>query len=68
MTTIVIRTVDPETQRTVLVSNPLFIQLRGATAAQIDAYLVANAGSFAGLRPVLLMLLEGLQYLVNKES
>lgn len=67
MTTIVIRTVDPEAQRTALVSNTLFIQLRGATPAQIDTYL-ATRTTVAQLYPVLSMLAQAVAYLVNKES
>lgn len=67
MTTITIRTVDPETQRTALVANALFIQLRGSTPAQIDAYL-ATRTTVAQLWPAISMLAQGLSYLVNKES
>lgn len=68
MTTITIRTLDPETQRTALVANALFIQLRGATPAQIDAFLLANVTTLAQARPVLSMLAQAVAYLVNKES
>jgi hypothetical protein len=68
MTTITIRTVDPEVQRTALIANSLFIQLRGATPAQIDAFLLANVTTLAQARPVLSMLAQAVSYLVNKES
>jgi hypothetical protein len=67
-TTITVRSVDPETQRTALVSNALFIQLRGATPAQINAYLAANVTNLAQALPVLSVLLQAVAYLVNKES
>lgn len=68
MTTITVRSVDPETQRTALVGNPLFIQLRGATPAQINTFLTANVTNLAQALPILSLCLQAIAYLVNKES
>ncbi len=68
MTTLTIRSVDAETQRAQVFSNALFIQLQGATPAQIDAFLLANVTTLAQARPVLSLLLQGLQFLLNREN
>lgn len=68
MTQVTIRAVDPETQRVAVFSNALYVQLQGATPAQIDAYLTANVTTIAQARPVLSLLLQGLQFLLNKEN
>lgn len=68
MTTLTIRSIDAETQRQQVFSNPLFIQLQGATPAQIDAFLLANVTTVAQARPVLSLLLQAVQLLLNREN
>lgn len=68
MTTLTIRSIDAETQRQQVFSNALFIQLQGATPAQIDAFLLANVTTVAQARPVLSLLLQAVQLLLNRES
>lgn len=68
MTQITIRTVDPEVQRANVFSDSLYVQLQGATPAQIDAYLLANVTNIAQARTVLSLLLRGLQFVLNKEN
>jgi len=68
MTTLTIRSIDAETQRQQVFSNSLFIQLQGATPAQIDAFLLANVTTVAQARPVLSLLLQAVQLLLNREN
>lgn len=68
MTTLVIRSVDPEIQRTQIFGNPVFVAALGATPAQIDAYLLANVTNLAQARPVLSLLMQAVAYLVNNQS
>lgn len=68
MTTLTIRSVDPEVQRTLIFANPVFLAALGATPAQIDTYLTNNVTNLAQARPVLSLLMQAVAYLVNKES
>lgn len=68
MTQITIRSVDPETQRANVFSNALYVQIQALTPAQIDAKLVTDVTTLAQARPVLSLLLQGLQFLLNKEN
>lgn len=68
MTLLHIRIPDPEAQRLVVMANSVFIQALSATPAQMDAWLVTNVTTLAQARPVLSMLMQGIAYLVNKES
>ena len=68
MTTLTIRTVDPDLQRTQIFNNPVFVAALGATPAQIDTYLLNNVTNLAQARPVLSLLMQAVAYLVNKES
>lgn len=67
MTQVTIRSVDPEVQRTNVFSNPLFIQLQGATPEQIDTYLL-TVTTIAQARPALKLLLQAVQFLLNPEN
>ena len=68
MTTITIRVIDPDAQRTQIFNNPVFVAALGATPAQIDTYLLNNVTNLAQARPVLSLLMQAVAYLVNKES
>lgn len=68
MTTITIRSVDPEVQRAQIFANPVFLAALGATPAQIDTYLLNNVTNLAQARPVLSLLMQAVAYLINKES
>lgn len=68
MTTITIRSVDPELQRALIFANQVFIAALGATPAQVDTYLLNNVTNLAQARPVLSLLMQAVAYLINKES
>lgn len=68
MTTITIRVIDPDAQRTQIFNNEVFIAALGATPAQINTYLTNNVTNLAQARPVLSLLMQAVAYLINKES
>lgn len=68
MTTINVRSADPEAQRAAILSNPVFLQLVNATPAQIDTYLLNNVTTLAQARPVLSILAQAVAYLMNAKS
>lgn len=61
MTTITVRSVDPEVLRSTIFQDANFIALQGATGAQIDTFLTNNVTTLAQARPILKLLLQGLQ-------
>lgn len=68
MTTINVRSTDPEGQRAAIFANPVFVASLGATPAQVDAYLLANVTTLAQARPVLSMLVQAVSYLINAQN
>ena len=68
MTTITIKTVDPDVQRTAVFQNAVILALLPATPAQVNAFLTANVTNIATANTVLSALAQAVAYLLNKES
>lgn len=68
MTTITIRSVNPDALRAQVFSDPAFIALQGATPAQIDTYLTNNVTTLAQARPVLRLLLQSVSLLIAQAN
>lgn len=68
MTTFNLKSIQPDTQRTSIVSNSVYLATYSLTPAQLTSYLSSNVTSLAQALPVLNVLLQGLAYFINQQT
>lgn len=66
MTTLNVRTADPEAQRAAILANPIFITMVSSTPAQIDALLAPM--TLTQLKGPISMLGQAVTYLFNVQN